>query len=417
MKVANESEAAQRTGVFYGWVVVGCVFVLLFLAFGVTYTIGAFFQAFQQEFAANRADVSLVFAISGFLYFALGIITGPLAGKFGVRIVTLAGVLIMSVGLMLASLATSLWQVYLTYSLSVGLGVGLIYVPTVATVQQWFIRQRGLASGIGTAGIGAGTLLLPPLATALIGLAGWRNAYLIIGGLVIVFGLVSAFLLVSTPQKRGLLPDGEPPSTLLENAPKAPVGGATLKEALTSRSFWILYIAAALVSFGVFIPFVHLAPYAQDKGLGDATGAWLIGLIGVGSTVGRFTVGGWADKWGRRQSAAGAYLAIGTMMFWWLFADALWSLVIFALVFGLSYGGFVALAPALTADYFGRRSISTIIGYYYSSVAFGALLGPTLAGLLFDLNKSYVVPIIVSAVLAILGGIMILLAPKPENGG
>lgn len=418
MKIADKGDTAQSAGIFYGWILVGGVFTLLFLCFGVAYTFAAFFQAYQQEFQASRADVSLIFAISGFIYFALGALTGPLAERIGTRQVVLAGVIIMGAGLLLASRATSLWQIYLTYSLSVGLGVGLIYVPAVGTVQRWFIRQRGLASGIATAGIGAGNLILPPLATGLIALSDWRLAYLIMGLGVIVLGLIAAFLLENSPHQRGLQPDGEQVITgqALATTPihAAPPGGATLPQALTSRPFWLLYLACMLIGLGLFIPFVHLTPYARDKGLGETTGVWLIGLIGLGSTLGRFLIGGWADRLGRRQSMAALIAGMTLILLWWLVADALWSLIIFALVFGLCYGGFVALAPALTADYFGRRSVSSIIGFLYTSVAFGTLLGPTLAGVIFDLTHSYAVPIISSAFAAALAVVCILATPPPK---
>lgn len=419
MKVEYRNEAAQTASLFYGWIVVGAVFTLLFLCFGVVYAFGAFFQAFQKDFEANRADVSLVFAICGFIYFALGAVTGPLAERLGIRRVVLAGVIIMGVGLIFVSRTTALWQVYLTYSISVGLGAGLIFVPVVGTVQRWFVRQRGLASGIATAGIGAGNLLLPPLATGLISLSDWRIAYLTLGLGVFVLGLIATFLLHDSPQKQGLLPDGKPLPEI-EQIARGTVqttheGDATLSQALTSRLFWLLYLAYLLVGFGLFIPFVHLAPFARDKGLGEGAGVWLIGLIGLGSTAGRFVIGGWADRWGRHRSMAAMFGGMTLSLLWWLVADALWSLIIFALVFGLCYGGFVALSPASTADYFGRRSVSSIIGFLYTSVAFGTLLGPTLAGVVFDLTHSYAIPIIGSAMAMAMAMVCILIAPPPKS--
>jgi MFS family permease len=324
----------------------------------------------------------------------------------------------MGVGLLLASRATELWQIYLTYSLSIGIGVGLIYVPSVGTVQHWFIRKRGTASGIGTAGIGAGNLMMPPIATGLIALTDWRLAYVILALGVIMLGLVAGFLMENSPQQRGLLPDGEPVSSLEEAARREvhsrPVSGATLKQAVTSRPFWLLYFGAMLVAFGVFIPFVHMAPYARDKGLGEA-GVWLIGLIGVGSTFGRLLIGGLADRMGRRRTMAAAFIGVTVMMVWWLFSDSLWMLVIFSLVFGLCYGSFVALSPALTADYYGRRNVSTILGFQYTSVAGGTLLGPTLAGVAFDLTNSYAVPILGSAIAGVIAVICMLVLPPTEN--
>jgi MFS family permease len=106
----------------------------------------------------------------------------------------------------------------------------------------------------------------------------------------------------------------------------------------------------------------------------------LFSLIGVGSTLGRFLVGGIADRLGRRQSLIGMYAGFAAMFSWWLLADSVWELAVFTLLFGTCYGGFVALMPALTADYFSGPNMSGIIGALYTSVAVGNLCGPTLAG-------------------------------------
>ncbi|MER3421814.1 MAG: MFS transporter, partial [Chloroflexota bacterium] len=159
----------------------------------------------------------------------------------------------------------------------------------------------------------------------------------------------------------------------------------------------LLYAATAASSLGLFIPFVHLAPYARDHGLSGAAGAWLVALIGVGSTVGRFVLGGTADRLGRRRSLMVMFAGMGLALLWWTVAVDLWSLALFALLFGVCYGGFVALIPALTADYFGGRSAGAIIGLLYTSVALGTLAGPWLAGRIYDLQASYGLPIVAGA--------------------
>ncbi len=405
----NEAKEAPPTKLFYGWVVVIATFVVLFICFGIAYTFAAFFQSLQREFKASRADVSLVFSLGAFLYFSLGAITGPLADRFGPRWVVAVGLLVISLGLVLASQSQALWQVYATYGLSMGVGVGLAYVPAISTVQRWFVRRRGLASGIATAGIGAGTLIMPLVASGLISLTDWRGAYLGMALLAAVFGITSALLIQHSPQKRGLLPDGDKPmeisvvisaETRSGNKPVKHVQGqsATLKQALSSRTFWLLYGSSVLISFGLFIPFVHLAAYSRDQGWSDAIGVLLVGLIGVGSTAGRFILGGWADRLGRRRSLIITFIGMALMLLWWMLVAQIWALVIFALGFGLCYGGFVALIPALTVDYFGGRKASSIIGFLYTSVSLGALLGPTLAGVAYDLSQSYTLPIAISVV-------------------
>lgn len=375
---------------FYGWTIVGATFVLLFLAFGAAYSFAAFFTALRDEFDASRGDVSLVFSLTGCLYFALGAVSGPLADRIGPRRVALAGVALMALGLLLASQAQALWQVYLTYSLGVGLGVGLLYVPAIGTVQRWFVVRRGLASGLAVTGIGVGTLVLPPLTAVVIDSMGWRWAYFGLAVLSLVAGVVAATVLEHSPGRRGLQPDGEQRIAL---SPTAPIAGVGTREAITSRTFLLLYAACFFTGVGLFIPFAHLAPYAKDHGLGASTGALLVGFIGLGSIVGRLALGGFADRLGRRRAVVGAFVGMGVALAWWLAAEDLWSLAIFAVVFGVAYGGYVALVPALTTDYFGGRNVGAIIGILYSGSAVGALVGPTLAGAIYDARGSYALPI------------------------
>jgi MFS family permease len=186
--------------------------------------------------------------------------------------------------------------------------------------------------------------------------------------------------------------DGDPPR--LGQAPAA--AGMTVGEAIASRRFIGLYAACFICSFGLFVPFVHLVPYALDRGIAPSLAALLVGAIGVGSTAGRFLLGGLADRLGRPLSFLLMFVGMGLSFVMWLFAMSLWPLVAFALVYGVFYGGFVALAPAIVIDYFGGRQAASLIGILYTSVAFGTLIGPSAAGFAFDVSHSYTLPILLS---------------------
>ena len=148
----------------YGWVVVWAAFVSLALIFGVAYSFAAFFESFGAEFSARRADVSLVFGLSGLIYFVLGAAGGMLADRFGPRSVCSAGMLCIAGGLLATSFAQSMSMVYLAYGVGIGVGIALVYTPAIGCVQPWFTRRRGFAAGIASAGIGAGTVVVPLLA-------------------------------------------------------------------------------------------------------------------------------------------------------------------------------------------------------------------------------------------------------------
>ncbi|OUM04001.1 MFS transporter [Variovorax sp. JS1663] len=411
----DPAAAAAPSRPFYGWFVVAAAFAVTLVGFGSAYTFSAFFEPLQRDFGASRGSVSLVFSLAGCLYFGLGIASGPLADRWGARPLAVGGMLLVALGLALAGRAQSLGGIYLAYGLGIGLGVGCSYVPVLGVVQRWFLRRRGFASGLAVSGIGVGTLAMPPLAAWLIATLGWRDAYLALGGLAALVGVGMALLIEDDPHGRGQGPDGDPLRPGLHTG--APAGMA-VREALRSRRFVLLYAACLVSSFGLFVPFVHLVPYALDHGIPQAQAVLLLGGVGIGSTVGRFFLGGLADRFGRQLSMvymfAGMALALGI----WAASTGFLALAVFSLVYGLFYGGFVALLPALVMDYFGGRHIGALIGLLYTSVAVGTLIGPSATGFAFDLSGSYLLPLIAGVGANLLAAAVMAAMPKaPRTPG
>jgi MFS family permease len=372
----------------YAWVVVWATFVCLALIFGVSYSFAAFFESFAVEFSAQRADVSWIFGLSGFVYFVMGAGGGMLADRFGPRIVCSAGMALIALGLLATSWATSLLTVYVSYGLLVGLGIALVYTPSIASVQPWFTTRRGLAGGIASSGVGAGTLLVPVLVAMAIGPMPWREAMQVLALGVLVLGLLAAALLRRAPPA---------PS----NGSGGSASGLSLRETLRSPTFRWLYLATVLASPVMFIPFAHVSASARDLGLGEAFAVGLVGLIGVGSLVGRFAIGLLADRLGRAQTLVLMQLSMGASYVLWGAAGGQFLLMIFALWFGLSYGSIVSLLPAICMDYFGGKSVASVVGTLYSGAAFGNLLGPVLAGAVFDHSGHYLGVMAVCGVLSL----------------
>jgi MFS family permease len=317
---------------------------------------------------------------------------------------------LLGLGLALAGAAQNLIEVYAAYGLGVGLGMGCAYVPAIGAVQRWFVRCRGFASGLAVAGIGVGTLVMPPLASLLIGSLGWRGAYLALGTLALVLGCSAALLIENDPRSRGLNPDGDEFAGSSEQA-----GGAAVGEAIRSRRFISLYVACLICSFGAFVPFVHLVPFARDHGIAASMAALLLGVIGVGSTAGRFFLGTIADRMGRERSLLMMFVGMAASLAVWALSANVWSLAFFAFVYGVFYGGWVAVLPAVVTDYFGSRHVSGIIGVLYTSVAFGTLIGPSAAGFAFDVSRSYELPIIASAASNVLAALILAFTPRAAS--
>lgn len=397
---------------FRGWHVVAGTFFVLTLAFGGAYAFPAFFTPLEQAFPGSRGNISLIFGLSGALFFIVGAPAGQLADRFGARIVVGLGLVLLGVGLIAASFGTALWHVLIAHGLGVGFGVGLAYVPSVGPVQRWFVKRRGTASSFAVTGIGVGTFGGPLLATAVMGWSDWRMAWLVLGTLIIAGGFAATRLMINSPAAIGQWPDNEKPG---ETRGAGPSWGYTVRAALGTRPFIVSYLSVAVMSFPLFVPFVHLVPYARDHGIGAETSVFLASLIGVGSMLGRFAIGPLADRLGRRNTYIAMFFGLSVAFVLWAFAKSPWSLGVFALLHGTCYGGFVALAPALTVDYLGPKRASGVLGALYTSVALGTLSGPPLAGYAFDYWRSYDLPLTVCAALMMVGTLLTLFLPDPAR--
>ncbi|MCZ3376725.1 MFS transporter [Rhizobium sp. AG207R] len=377
-----------------GWKVVAATHVLTTVTFGAAYSFSATLPGLAAEFNASRGEVALVFSISAFLFYSLGAIAGPLADRWSSRSLVLLGLGAMIIGYIAASRAGSLTALYIWYGFGVGFGIGLSYVPAIGAVQSWFIHKRSQASGVATAGIGLGTLILPFAIGQALPFIGWRGCFLALACIFAVFGIPAALLV----RKRR---DGTISFPAHAGNPKLPA-------IWRDGRFWLFYIVLLLSSLCTFIPYVHIVAAARDMGLSIQDGTALVSVIGVGSVIGRFFLAGLGDRFGRRQLLASLTLAVAASFAIWASASGMIQLILFALIFGMSYGGCVGLYPAVAADLFGTRQIGAVIGYLYSAVGVAALIGPTAAGFIFDHTGSYSGPIIATGLAAFAAGFIAL---------
>jgi MFS family permease len=353
-----------------GWRNVATGFVSMATVFGVAYSFGAFFGPMAEEFDAGRSATSLVFSITASLYFGLGVLSGPAVDRWGPRPVLLVAAAAMGTGLLLTSFVDRLWLGYLTYGVGVGVGVACGYVPMVAVVGGWFVRRRSMALGIAVSGIGVGTLVVAPLAAALIDDMGWRSTYRLFA-LASVVSLVTCALVASKP------PRATPPAVAIE-----------VDEA-RNPAFVVLYVSGLLLSLALFLVFIFITPFAEDHGVGHVAAAALIGVVGASSVVGRLALGGLADRLGSLRTYRACFLVMGLSYVIWLVTTTYPWLLTFAVIFGVAYGGFIALSPAVMADIFGTAAMGRLVGIQYTSAGIGALVGPPLAGLAVDGTGTY----------------------------
>lgn len=377
-----------------GWKVVAATHVLTAVTFGAAYSFSATFPGLAAEFSASRGETALVFSISAFLFYSLGAIAGPLADRRSPRSLVVLGLAAMILGYIGASRAGSLLSLYIWYGFGVGFGIGLSYVPALGVVQSWFIRKRSQASGIATAGLGLGTLILPFAVGQALPSIGWRGCFVALACVFAGLGLPAAMFIRKRRDNT--------------SRPSVRDGHADALALWRDSRFCLFYVVLILSSFCTFIPYVHIVAAAQDMGLSIQDGTALVGLIGVGNVIGRFFLAGLGDRLGRRRLLASLTFAVAGSFALWASATGMIQLALFALMFGMSYGGCVGLYPAVAADLFGTRRIGAVLGYLYTAVGIAALIGPTAAGFIFDRTGSYFGPIVASGVAAFIAGFIAL---------
>ena len=387
-----------------GWRIVWAVQAVTAVTFGSYYAFSAVFPDLSAEFGASRGEVALVFSIAAFLSFVVGAVAGPLADRSTPRRLILAGLAAMIIGLLCASQATSLAMLYVCYGAGAGLGVGLSYVPSVGAVQSWFNAKRSRASGVASAGLALGTLVLPFAVGRSIPYLGWRGCFISLAVVIAAVGVPAALFI----RRRFEGPSADPAARGPYPTP------LTLWRIPAFRRYYALM---TLASFCTLIPYVHMVPAARDLGLSVEDGAALIGLIGVGSFFGRFTLASLGDRIGPTRLLSLLTFAVAGSFLIWAAAGGMATLALFALVFGMSYGGCVGLYPAVAVSLFGSRDVGATLGYLYSSVGFAALLGPTLTGFVFDQTGSYLAPILVSAAASVAAGFMTLRLQNDARAG
>ena len=413
--------AAASKGVFYGWIVVGCTFTVLCIAYGIQFTFGVFMPSISAETGWDRGSLSLPYSLYVFVYSALGVVTGRFTDRWGPRIVLTVGGCLLGSGLLLVSQVHTLWQLYLFLGFVAASGMSAAFVPCNATVVRWFTVKRGLALSITSSGTSFGMFIFPPLTTALIATYGWRSSYVILGLLAISTISLCATFVVRDPEKMGLHPDGSP---LLETTPPETTQAIpastfdddwTLATAKRTMAFWMINSIFTLTWLVVFMPMVHIVPFAIDLGIPQFQAAMTISVIGFAGFAGRLGIGTVSDYFGR-VPALGFCLLLQVFAFLGFIASTGLALLYpAAAVFGFAYGGVTALFPALIGDFFGRTAVGSIVGFIFALAGSPAAFGPLIAGYIYTATHSYNAAFLLSAALNASALLLLFLLKKPQR--
>lgn len=384
-----EPAMATRSHFYYGWVIVASCTVIIAITYGMLYSYSVFFKPLADYFSWDRATVSMIFSASLFIRGAIAVGIGWLADRYGARKVMVFCGFMLGAGLVLSSWVHNLWQFFISYAVVEAIGLSGAFGVGTAMTSRWFDRNRGLALGIISSGSGLGTLLIVPIAERLIHAFDWSRAFFICGIVAGVVMIASALFLRPAPGA-GLDGVNRPVSAAnRENDIPNQQDKVPLWRIIGDSRMILIAAVSFLFFFGIQMMMVHLVNYATDMGIDSLVAASFISIIGAVSIAGRLSTGAGADRIGIYHTLVLTRVFLIVAFICIIFARSLWAFYVFAIIFGLPYGGEIPQIPFLIGKYFGTKAMATLVGINLFIVSISGALGPWMAGEIFDITRSY----------------------------
>jgi MFS family permease len=389
---------------FYGYVVVILGFLIMMVAAGLWDSFGVFIKPLLADFGWSRAMVSSSYSLSFLIYGLMGVIAGGLTDRFGPRLVLTICGLFLGAGYLLMSQISSLWQIFLFEGVFIGIGMSGLYAPLLGMVARWFVKRRGLMTGVVLAGLGLGQFAAPPVISRLIDSYDWRFSYILMGIALLVIVVVSTQFLKRDPSQKGLKPYGE--VEIHHSSSESSSKAYSLKEATRTWQLWVMLLIKLCFGYYMFSFVVHIIPHGIDLEISSVSAANILAISGAGVVVGNFVMGQVVDKIGPRKVFLVCFVAALAMMLWLTLAKELWMLYIIGFVVGLANGGNMTSDSPMGVRLFGLRSIGSIVGASSGTFAIGAALGPICTGYIFDTTGSYQLAFFIAAAFCVFGIIL-----------
>lgn len=413
-----DSPAAKWSKFYYGWVIVAVGTLMLAITYGLIYSYSVFFKPLADYFSWDRATVSSIYSASLVIRGAVSIGVGWLADRYGsVKLMVLCSFMI-GLGLVLSSQVHALWQFFVTYSLIEALGLSGTFGIATALTSRWFIKNRGLALGIVSSGVGLGTLLIVPGTERLINAFNWSQAFIICGFAAGGIMIVASLFLRPAPQIT-LLNTKLVGNKVEKAACNQDVPGRSadmnLRSALRSPRMIIMITIFALLIFCTQLVIVHLVNYATDMKITPLVAASFVSLIGASSIGGRLAMGAGADRLGLYNTLIICCIVVAGSLISLLFTRAIWSFYLFAVIFGFAYGGEVPQIPLFVGKFCGTRAMATLVGLTLFVGNIGGALGPWVGGKIFDLTSNYIWAFIVGIVASLVALILALVLKRQSR--
>ncbi len=405
----------RKPRIFYGYIVILAGTIASAFMIGTYTSFGIFFKPISSELGWTRATTSVAGSVAALVTGFFGILAGRVTDKYGPKLVLIASGFLFGIGNFLMSQISTPWHLYMFYGVLLGAGMSAADIPIVTTIARWFVKRRGMMTGITKAGAGVGLVSMPLLLSWLISTRGWRDAYAIIG-IVAAVGIVSmALLFKRDPSKTGELPDGainvevSDSSTITRHF--------SLREAMETRQLWLFSAAWVSFMFVMQVVMIHIANYVTDVGLSAATAAAILSVIGGFSILGRLGLASLSDILGTKSAYLIAFSFLATALLWLQFARQTWMFYLFGAIYGTAHGACFALIAPLVAGLFGVQSLGSILSVIFLIGTLGAIISPMLAGRIFDIMGNYQLAFWLCFAMSIVGIVLILLLRPTNKGG
>jgi MFS family permease len=391
---------------YYGWRVAFAACLGVMVGFGslFVYTFGVFVRPLSAQFGWSREGISRGFGLAALSVAFCSPALGHWLDRYGPRRVILPCVAVFGCGIAsLALLRSHLWQFYATCILLGTVGNGAAHLSYARAISTWFRRRLGMALAFVMLGAGMGAMILPLVAQTVISRSGWRAAYLLLGGIALVLGLVPTWAFVrERPQKED------------DPAPVA-LTGMTWQQGVRTYPFWIIVVALFVGSITMNGAITHMAALLTDRGVTPGTAALCASMLGGVSVLARLGVGSLLDRYFGGRVAMLVYLFNAAGIFLLARANSFVAGCLAAALIGFGAGGEADITPYLLTRYFGLRAFSTLYGLTWTFYAVAGAIGPIVLGRAFDLTGSYAPVLLALAGATAIAAVLLILLPYYSN--
>lgn len=404
----------RRIGqIFWGWYVVLGAFLVMCLSYGVRYSFGVFVYPMFLEYGWPMSVISLSASINILVYSVAGIFCGRLVDRIAPKRIMVVGSALIAIGFFFLIRAQTPAGLYLSYGILCGIGQACLgMVVCAAEIGKWFVKQRGLALGLSSMGIGTGTMVMSPVAGYIVNAYDWRTGFIVFGGVILLCGnlVAHAFMGKAIPEACGTSPGGKPrPDVAAENG-----GAPSLRPVLGDARFWLLAVCNSVATGSLMMVFVHQVASAVSNQIGKLEAAAALGILGFAGSAGKLFFGWLCDRCRDAKYAAALgflFMALGAVLL--IGADSATLLYLFAVLYGFGYGSMAPMMPYLIADRFGRQVLGTAYGMLiFFAAGCGGSVGPVVGGLIYDRTGSYAQAWLLNMILLFLiSGLMLTLKP------